>query len=403
LVLADRATTLDGAALSQAIAHTGATVIQATPATWQMLIESQWAGGSNLKLLCGGEALPLSLARELLKRSGSLWNLYGPTETTVWSTISQISEDAELIPIGRPIANTQAYVLDQQLQPVPIGVVGELYIGGAGLARGYRNRPALTAEKFIPDPFGQIPGSRLYRTGDQARYLPDGTIDYLGRNDYQVKLRGFRIELGEIEAALLQHPAVHEAAVLLREDTPGDPRLVAYVTEEHTNKGAGEHSESLGAALRTHLKERLPEYMLPSAFVTLPALPRTFNGKLDRKALPAPDTSAVQTSFVAPRDQQEQQIAEIWADVLKRERIGVHDHFFELGGHSVLATRVMARIQQLFNVKLPLLKIFEHPTVAELAAVIREHSTVDQAPSLKITRRSREQHRYRADEEVHGQ
>ena len=269
--------------------------------------------------------------------------------------------ESKTVPIGRPIDNARVYVLDRNLQPVPVGVAGELYIGGAGVARGYLNRPGLTAERFVPDPFAARPGSRLYRTGDRVRWRADGNLEFLGRLDQQVKLRGFRIEPGEVEAALLQHPAVRQAVVLPREDGPGGKRLVAYLV--------GATEERLTAAqLRGFLQGKLPEYMVPSAFVFLEALPLTPNGKLDRQALPVPDRQPAAHAYVAPRTPAEEALANIWAEVLGLERVGVHDNFFELGGHSLLATQAAARIRAAYpGIELPLRLLFEQPTVAALA------------------------------------
>jgi acyl carrier protein len=272
--------------------------------------------------------------------------------------------------LGRPIANTQFHILDRQLKPVPIGVTGELHIGGVGLARGYLNQPELTAEKFIAHSLDGEPAKRLYRTGDLARYLPDGNIEFLGRMDTQVKIRGYRIECGEIESALGEHPAVRQSVVAARDDSRGDAlsslgtakRLVAYVV-------AAQGSAPSANELRVFLKRKLPEYMIPSAFVTLDALPLTSNGKVDRKALPAPDQSRPEQEnpFVPPSTMVEKTIAAIWAHVLKVDRVGIHDNFFELGGHSLLATRVISRLRDAFRVDLPLRSLFESPTVAGLA------------------------------------
>ena len=308
-------------------------------------------------------------SRELVERHSkllahtSLFNEYGPTEGTVWSSVyhCQSSGLRTQVPIGRPIANMQIYLLDKYLNPVPIGVPGEIHIGGAGIARGYLNRPDLTNQKFIPNPFSDEPRQRLYKTGDLARYLSDGNIEFLGRLDHQVKIRGFRIEQGEVESTLLQHPSVRETAVIAREDIPGDKRLVAYVVPnpEQTPTVDG---------LRRFLKQKLPDYMVPGAFVLLDALPLTPNGKVDRRALPAPDQSRPDQSvtFVAPCTPIEQQLADIWAEVLRLEQVGIHDNFFELGGHSLLATQVISRLRQAFGVELPVRALFEAPTVADL-------------------------------------
>ncbi|MCB0153539.1 MAG: amino acid adenylation domain-containing protein, partial [Anaerolineae bacterium] len=266
-VILRREVAADARQLQAHLLASQATVMQATPATWRMLLESDWPGRPALKVLCGGESMPRDLADQLLARCGSLWNMYGPTETTVWSTIHPVAPGDEAVPVGRPIANTTLHVLDEQLQPVPLGTPGELFIGGDGLARGYLNRPDLTAEKFIPDPFSDTPGARLYRTGDLASYRPDGSLDFFGRIDHQVKIRGFRIELGEIESLLRTYPEVQEAVVVAREDE-GYKRLVAYLkSQSPTDLG--------GSALRDFLKEKLPDYMIPALFVTLPELPLT--------------------------------------------------------------------------------------------------------------------------------
>jgi acyl carrier protein len=280
------------------------------------------------------------------------------------------------------------YVLDPQGQPVPVGVAGELCIGGEGLARGYLNRPGLTTEKFVPAPLGEQPGARIYRTGDLARYLPDGRLEYLGRMDHQVKIRGFRIELGEIETLLNHHPAVQQSVVIDREDQPGDRRLVAYVVPTQARRKAAEHlaraadtepgaeagyvQSIINNELRRYLHTWLPDYMVPSAFMLLDTLPLTPNGKIARRALPAPDTTRPEmtTAYVAPRGPVEEVLARIWADVLGVERVGIHDHFFELGGHSLLATRVISRLRQVFQVELPMRSLFEAPTIAGLVEAI---------------------------------
>jgi thioesterase domain-containing protein/acyl carrier protein len=314
--------------------------------------------------------LPVKLWQTTSLASVRLLNAYGPTEATITSTIFEVNslesfqEFPDNISIGRPISNTQVYILDQQLQPVPVGVFGELHIGGDGLARGYLNRRELTSEKFIPNPFSNEPNSRLYKTGDLARYLPDGNIKYIGRIDNQVKIRGFRIELGEIEATLAQHPEIKEAVVIAREDVPGDKRLVAYIVPETKAPTKSE--------LRSFLKQKLPDYMLPSVFITLESLPLTPNGKIDRRALPAPDTTrdSEAKTFVAPRNSMELQLAQIWEGVLGIQPIGVTDNFFELGGHSLLAVRLVAEIEKALQKKLPLAALFQFTTIAELAELL---------------------------------
>jgi len=339
-VLASREASQDGPQLSRMLDHYEITVMQATPSTWKLLLESGWKGKTDLKILCGGEAMPRELAEQLIPRACSVWNMYGPTETTVWSSFYHVTSSAGLIPIGRPIGNTQMYVLDRNMQPVPVGVIGELYIGGDGLARGYRNSSDLNGEKFISNPFDCEPGSRLYKTGDLARYRADGNIECLSRIDNQVKIRGFRIELGEIESVLREHPAIRDACVIVREDLPGDPRLVAYVVL------AKEEFSSL-KDLRNFLKEKLPSYMVPIV-VPLERLPLTSNGKLDRRALPAPDHVELRDdqSFQGFREPIEELLAGIWTHLLKVDRVSIYDNFFDLGGHSLLATQVVARLEK---------------------------------------------------------
>jgi amino acid adenylation domain-containing protein len=333
-------------------------------------------------VFCSGEALSYDLEQRFFERSSAaLYNLYGPTEASIDVTAWECRRDntAKVVPIGKPIANTQIHILDSHLNPVPIGVAGELHIGGDGLARGYLNRPELTAEKFIRNPFSTDPETRLYKTGDFARYLPDGNIEFLGRIDNQVKIRGYRIELGEIEAVLGQHPAVREAVVLSREDTPGDKRLVAYVVG---TPGAIPSSSEL----RTFLQQKLPEYMVSPTFLFLESLPLTSNGKLDRKALPAPDQNRpeMEHTYTAPRTPVEELLANIWDEVLNLDKVGIHDNFFDLGGHSLLATQVVSRVWKTFQVELPLRALFEAPTVAGLAAEI-ERARANMAAHENVT------------------
>jgi hypothetical protein len=365
LVIASREIASDGCRLGALITEVGATVMQATPATWRLFLEADWLGNRQLRILCGGEALPRALANQLLERCGSLWNMYGPTETTIWSTTKKIDSEEGPVYLGQPLANTHVYILDGHLNPVPVGVPGELHIGGAGVARGYRNRPELTAKKFIKDPFRDEPAARLYKTGDLVRYWPDGNIEFLGRLDHQVKIRGFRIEPGEIESALGSYPGVR--VVLAWGDAPGEKRLVAYLA-------ADPRQELPISELRRFLKKKLPNNMIPSAFVRLEAFPRTPNGKVDRKMLPAPEQERPQLSevFVVPRTPDEESLAGIWARTLGLERVGVHDNFFELGGHSLLATRVIHHIREELQTELPLRALFEAPTVAGLTERLRE-------------------------------
>lgn len=367
IILVSREVTADGLQLLQQLNNSAATVMQATPVTWQMLLEAGWKGNAQLKILCGGEALPQNLANHLRQRGAEVWNLYGPTETTVWSTIHRIEQQEALVSIGRPIANTQIYILDKYLQPVPVGVPGQLYIGGAGLSRGYFHQPKLTTEKFIHNPFSCDFESRLYKTGDLVRYLSDGNIEYLGRLDHQVKIRGFRIELGEIEALLAQHPNIQQTVVIARVDNPENQRLVAYIVP---------HPEQTPTTdeLRHFLKQKLPEYMVPSAFVLLDTLPLTPNGKIDRRALPAPDSTRLdsENTYVAPRDQLEFQLTKIWEQVLGIQPIGVRDNFFELGGHSILAVKLFWQIEKTFSKNLPLAILFQSGTVEALAKIISQ-------------------------------
>ncbi len=368
LLLVSREVTSDGTQLLKALTTSGATFMQPTPATWRLLMAAGWEGSPQLKMISTGEALPRDLANQLLPKGASLWNLYGPTETTIWSTTYKVESGDGPICIGRPLANTLIYILDSHLQPVPIGVPGELHIGGEGLARGYLNRSDLTAEKFIPNPFSPEPEARLYKTGDLVRYLPDGQIECLGRIDHQVKMRGFRIELGEIETTLAQHPAVKEAVVVIREDIPGEKTLVGYVIPAKSDL-AESASNPLSPQLRQFLKEKLPDYMVPTIFMTLEVMPLTPNGKVDRKALPMPDSTRrdLAERYVAPSTAIEQQIADIWSQVLNLERVGVHDNFFELGGHSLLAIQVISRLRKTLQVDFSLPSLFEVPTVAGLA------------------------------------
>jgi amino acid adenylation domain-containing protein len=357
----------DGARLAGRLERSGATFLQATPATWRLLLEGGWRGDPGLTLLCGGEALPRALADRLLDKGKALWNLYGPTETTIWSSAERVEPGELPVPIGRPIANTQLYVLDARLRPVPVGVTGELYIGGAGLARGYLGRPALTAERFVPDPFGKKPGGRLYRTGDLARWRADGRLECLGRVDHQVKVRGYRIELGEVEAALAGHPAVAASAVAARPDLTGEQALAAYlVPRQAARPGAGE--------MRDWLLKKLPDYMVPAQFVWLDALPLTPNGKVDRNALPEPDPSAAQAGsvFVPPRGPVEEALAAVWRELLGQDRVGVHDNFFDLGGHSLIATQLLARVRNTFAVEPPLREFLEGATIAGLARLVEQ-------------------------------
>jgi amino acid adenylation domain-containing protein len=371
VVIAPREVAIDGHALGELLEASHATVMQATPATWRMLLECGWEGKSDLRILCGGERLERDLAERLLTRGSAVWNLYGPTETTIWSAAWRVEPGPGPVVIGRPVANTRIHLLDPNMQPVPIGVRGEIFIGGDGLAKGYWMRPELTADRFLPDPFR--PGERLYRTGDAAVYRPDGTIDCLGRLDDQVKIRGFRVEPGEIESLLREHPAVAHAVVVVREDTPGDKRLVAYLVPGPNGVG---DVQTLSAGM----ERSLPDYMVPAAYVWLPALPLTSSGKVDRRALPLPsaDDGSAQVRTL-PRTPTEKVLADIWREVLRVEHVGVHDNFFSLGGHSLLATRVTSRVQQRLGVRLPLAAFFRTPTIEAIAPIVDETTATHRA------------------------
>ncbi|AUB43295.1 Non-ribosomal peptide synthetase component F (plasmid) [Nostoc flagelliforme CCNUN1] len=345
------------------------TAMQATPATWQMLLAGGWSSNYPLKVFCGGEALSAQLAHQILETGSELWNLYGPTEATIWSAIYQVGANKtvsrnENAPsaIGRPISNTQIYILDSHLKLVSIGVPGELYIGGDGLARGYLNRPELTQEKFIANPFSQKEGARLYKTGDLARYLDDGNIEYLGRIDNQVKIRGFRIELGEIEAVLTKHPQVQEAVVIAREDEPSDKRLVAYFVPK-------KQQVPTNSELRCFLQEKLPNYMLPSHFVLLESLPLTPNGKVNRHALPAPEglRPDLDIAYAMPQNKLEQTIATVWQKALNLEKVGIYDNFFELGGHSLLIIQIYSQLREILQTDFPMIEFLRYPTISSLA------------------------------------
>jgi len=364
--MASRGEAADGRLLRARLETGGVTILQATPATWRMLLDAGWTGTPSLKALIGGEPLPVDLVPALLARTASLWNMYGPTETTIWSSVQQVTRPGEEITVGTPIANTTFHVVDSLLNPVPIGVAGELLIGGDGLARGYRGRPELTAEKFIDDSSNATPGARLYRTGDLARYRHDGQVVHLGRLDHQVKIRGFRIELGEIEAALGKHPAVRQSAVIALTEPTKEARLVAYVVP--ALDALPEPSE-----LRDHLRQTLPSYMVPHQFVRLDELPLTPNGKIDRKRLPKPDTDEIATKVVvAPRTPVETRVAAYFAETLGVSQVGIHDNFFDLGGDSLKALRLMVALEGEYQCEHQLQVLYDAPTVAQLSEIICE-------------------------------
>jgi surfactin family lipopeptide synthetase A len=367
VVVADRETASDGNLLLNLLHQSQATIMQATPSTWRLLLAAGWPGSKDLKILCGGESLPKDLLQELLPRSHGVWNMYGPTETTVWSSCYHLTNADQPILIGRPIANTRIYVLDRLMQHCPIGVPGELYIGGHGVSRGYLNRPELTEKQFIPNPFRSDQGARLYKTGDLARFRPDGNLEYLGRIDTQVKVRGFRIELTEIESVLSGHPSVGKCVVTVHEDSPGDARLFAYIVR----KGGTRVDVT---SIKSHLRIKLPDYMVPQNFIELEQLPLTPAGKVDRKNLPAIDLSNVAKtkSYVAPRDPLEIQLTELWEKILGTNPISVTDNFFDLGGHSLLGVRLFSGIEKMIGEKLPLALLYHAPTIEQLSKSLKE-------------------------------
>jgi amino acid adenylation domain-containing protein len=385
VVLASNEATVDGSLLLKLASSSGVTVMQATPATWRLMLEAGWKGTPALKILCGGEALPRELANQLVA-CGEVWNMYGPTETTIWSATSRVEAGAGHVTIGPPIQNTQFYVLDKQNQPLPIGVPGELHIGGEGVARGYYKRPELTAERFVPDPFSRASDRRLYKTGDLVRYRTDGRLEFLGRLDNQVKVRGFRIELGEIECALGKVPGVRESVVLAREDQPGMKHLVAYIVADSAPEPEVAH-------LRAFVGRSLPDYMIPSAFIFLPELPRTPNGKIDRQALPAPDSAnlGLRAAFIAPRNPREEKLAAICAEVLHLDRVSVLDSLFDLGADSIHLFQIIARAGRA-GIAMSPQHVLRLQTVAAIAAEIEV--TGGSAPGdSEIRRAPREQYR----------
>ncbi|MTI47958.1 MAG: amino acid adenylation domain-containing protein [Firmicutes bacterium] len=377
LVLTSRELVADGSSLIDYIETSKATIMQGTPVTWRMLLDSGWKNERDIKVLCGGEAMSSDLARELLDKSTEVWNLYGPTETTIWSSIYRVDNVVgNTVPIGKPIANTRMYILDKNMKPVPVGVIGELYIGGEGVSiKGYLNRPELTKERFVSDPFGQIE-SLMYKTGDLARYLPDGNIEYLNRVDHQVKIRGFRIELEEVESVLAQYPTIKEVIVMPKEDKQGIKELVAYILP-HKDKmiTTGE--------VYTYMKMKLPEYMIPSRFIMIDEIPLTPNGKIDKGLLPNPDRNMFSDKTNnPPRDYIEFELVKIWEEVLNTSNIQVYDNFFTVGGHSMLVMTLINKIHNKFGIQLPISTLFERSTIAELADKIRDN--VQQPTSIMV-------------------
>ncbi|MBX9621983.1 MAG: amino acid adenylation domain-containing protein, partial [Alphaproteobacteria bacterium] len=420
IFIANLETTKDSNLLIKFINKVHPNLIQATPSGWNMIANSQLCSLPPLNMLCGGENLPKALAQDLLAISPCVWNVYGPTETTIWSTQASLPSFSSSVPIGKPISNTEIYILDEEMQPVPIGVRGEIYIGGEGLARGYLNRPELTAERFIPNPFrgkymnleessssnkeSSLTSLRLYKTGDLARYLSDGNIEFLGRSDDQVKIRGFRIECGEIEAALSAHGEVASSLVIPREDEQGHKRLIAYVIpkdmssfkkESVLTSSTGDsfkrlidarENNSFTEQIRNHLSTSLPDYMIPAFFVLVDRFPLTPNGKVDKASLPDPDLSLREESFIAPRTKLEEELSHIWSDVLGISLISIHDNFFRIGGHSLLATQVISRIRQIFSRDIPIRTIFDAPTIKDLALHISQTQTSELPPIVPMER-----------------
>jgi amino acid adenylation domain-containing protein len=369
MVLATREEAADAEALQRLLEQHRVTVMQATPTAWRMLVESGWKGKSDLRILCGGEALAPDLARQLLPRCRELWNMYGPTETTIWSSAHKITSGHEVF-VGPPMANTQFYVVDEKQQPVALGTSGELLIGGFGVALGYLKRPELTVAKFIADTLGDLAGGRLYRTGDEVRMKADGRLEFMGRMDDQVKLRGFRIELGEIESNLAKIAGIRRAVAMVREDRSGDQRLVAYYAGAEELAAKDLTSEKLAQAL----KAMLPEYMIPSAFVRVEEFPLTPNGKLDKKALPAPQRKRplLAQEYIAPQSALEKQLAEVWCELLQLDQVGLDDSFFDLGGNSLAVVRMANLYRQRFAREIPPVKVFQYPTISQLCHFLED-------------------------------
>ena len=380
IVLAERHQTMDGEQLLQLLKDKWISVMQATPSTWQMLLASGLDNTRPLKILCGGEAMAPKLAQQLCEISDDVWNMFGPTETTVWSTCAKVTPGAP-ISIGKPIDNTQIYIADADLQLAPAGVAGELLIGGLGVGRGYLNRPELTAEKFIRDPYSDIPGNMVYRTGDLARYRHDGTLEFLGRTDFQVKIRGYRIELSEIENVLARYPGVDQCAVTVFERNENDKRLVAWITTPQDKLDL--------ADVRLWLQKELPAYMVPTLIQTIGQMPLTSNGKVDRKKLPVPDLDIASDdrNIVTPEGETEATILGIWQTVLGESNFGCTDRFFDVGGNSLLAIEAASKISKAISKPLSVAEFFEYATIKSLADYL-DHN--DDAPSsAQMDRRAR--------------
>ena len=384
LFVASDADVVDGNRLGELLVESGATLMQATPTTWRLLIAAEWPGASNLTILCGGEGLTPDLAQQLARRCGSVWNVYGPTETTIWSSMYRVSGNEEsTVPIGRPLANTSIYILDANLKPVPVNVTGEICIGGDGVARGYWNRPELTGERFVTTSVEAGKSTRLYRTGDLGRFRANGNIDCLGRLDDQIKLRGQRIELGEIESVLASHPAVGQAVVTISGKSADQQKLSAYIVPK-----AGVSSPADGE-LRRYLRTKLPEHMVPSSFSQIDTVPQLPSGKVNRSALASIESELLpnQEEFIAPRNEMETKLAEIWRELLEVKQVGIEQNFFELGGHSLLALQVTARIRRGFELELPVRSVFEAPTIAGLALEVQKAQAMGLRTRTKFPQR----------------
>lgn len=370
IVIADRNSAIDGTALKETIEKFDVTVMQATPITWRLLIDAGWEGRPEFKILCGGEALDIELSNELTKRSENTWNMYGPTETTVWSTCYKLYKNCNVL-VGSPIANTQIYILDNQLEPVPVGVLGDLYIGGEGVTQGYLKQDELTDKQFIKDPFDKQSSQKIYKTGDLARYLPDGQIDIHGRSDFQIKIRGYRIETEEIESILCLYPSIKQAVVTVVEMNPGDIRLVAYYILKKNLADPEIHE------LRSFVTQHLPDYMIPSYFILMREFPLTPNGKINRKALPKPEPNRIDlgSNFAPPTNETERILTEIWCEILNLDFVSIHDKFFDIGGTSLLAIYTLNKIKKQFNISISIVILFQYPTIKSFAEFLNSKST----------------------------
>ena len=390
VVIATREQATDGGELKALVAEHAITVMQATPTTWRLMLEAGWQPSPAFKVLVGGEALPADLARTLAASCGEVWNMYGPTETAIWSTCYRVPAAGAPILIGKPIANTRVYILDKSMRRMPVGLPGEIFIAGSGVARGYLNREELTRERFLADPFAAA-GERMYRTGDLGRYLTDGTLEFRQRADNQVKVRGFRIELGEVEGALAAHPGVKQAICAVTEVRPGDARLIAYVSAAD---GAGANGVS-AADLREHLRRQLPQYMIPQHFVGVATFPLLPNGKIDRKQLPSlKDSGLIEDAYIAPATATEITVAKVFAEVLQVERVSAEANFFDLGGHSILAMRALTLLRRDCHAGLALRTIFEQAHVRELARAIDTLRATRPAPVMAAQTQDQEMEQF---------